>query len=118
MATNYIQPGGHVTVTAPDGSTDIDVVSGAGVRIGNLFGVALTDAAMGATVVIATEGVFEMAKTSALAIAVGDLVYWDDTNKVVNKTASSQLQVGIAVTAAANPSSTVHVKLTPSLVIA
>ena len=50
-------------------------------------------------------------KTSALAIAVGDRVFWDATNKVVNKTTTSQQCVGIAVEAAANPSSTVAIKL-------
>ncbi len=58
-----------------------------------------------------TEGVVDIAKTSALAISVGDRVYWDATNKVVNKTTTAQQCVGIAVAAAANPSASVLVKL-------
>ena len=44
-------------------------------------------------------------------ISVGDRVFWDATNKVVNKTATAQVCVGVAVSAAANPSSTVRIKL-------
>jgi len=58
-----------------------------------------------------TRGVVTIAKTSALAIAVGDVLYWDATNSVVNKTTSGQRAVGIAVEAAANPSSTVKMRI-------
>jgi hypothetical protein len=33
-----------------------------------------------------TEGVVTIGKTSALAITIGDRLFWDATNKVVNKT--------------------------------
>ena len=58
-----------------------------------------------------TEGVVEVPKTSALQIDVGDRLFWDATNKVVNKTATAQVCVGVAVSAAANPSGTVRIKL-------
>ena len=103
----FIQPGRTLTVAAPTGG----VVSGEGVLIGALFGMATTDAAEGAEVEILTEGVVEIAKTSALAIDVGDRLFWDDTNAVVNKTATAQLCVGVAVAAAADPSDTVKMKL-------
>lgn len=105
MAKNYIQPGDTVTVTAPAA-----VASGAGVLVGSLFGVTVTAAESGATVPVKTTGVFEMPKTSALAISVGDLLYWDNTAKVVNKTNTNKL-VGVAVSEAANPSATVLVRL-------
>ncbi len=57
------------------------------------------------------ENVVEIAKTSALAIAVGDRVFWDAAAKVVNKTTTGQQCVGVAVEAAANPSATVKIKL-------
>ena len=104
---NFIQPGRSVTVTAPAGGA----VSGIGVLIGTLFGVAQYDAAAGEEVELLTEGVVEIAKTSALAIAVGDRLFWDDTNKVVNKTVTAQVCVGVAVSAAANPSATVRMRL-------
>jgi predicted RecA/RadA family phage recombinase len=46
-----------------------------------------------------------------LAIAVGDRVFWDSANKVVNKTTTAQQCIGIAVEAAINPSPTVKIKL-------
>jgi len=107
MAKNYIQPGKIITVTAPTGG----VTSGAGVLIGTLFGIAQHDADEGAELEILTEGVIEIGKTSALQIDVGDRLFWDATNKVVNKTATAQVCVGIAVSAAANPSATVKMKI-------
>jgi predicted RecA/RadA family phage recombinase len=87
------------------------VQSGRGVLIGTLFGIAQHDAAAGADAELLTEGVVEIAKTSALQIDVGDRLFWDGANKVVNKTATAQVCVGVAVSAAANPSATVRMKL-------
>ena len=88
------------------------VASGVGYLFGtSLFGVAINDVASGASGEFVTEGVVTIGKTSALAIAVGDRVFWDSTNKVVNKTTTAQQCVGIAVEAAANPSATVAIKL-------
>lgn len=88
------------------------VASGIGYLFGtSLFGVAINDVANGVAGEFLTEGVVTIGKTSALAIAVGDRVYWDATNKVVNKTSTAQQCVGIAVEAAANPSATVSIKL-------
>jgi predicted RecA/RadA family phage recombinase len=103
----YIQPGHSITVTAPTGG----VLSGVGVLLGTPFGIAQYDAVEGAQAEILTEGVVEIGKTPALQIDVGDRLFWDATNKVVNKTATAQVCVGIAVSAAANPSSTVRMKL-------
>ena len=103
--------GDVIPQVAPSGG----VVTGRGVKIGtHLFGVAQETAAQSATFQMVMTGVVTIAKTSALAIAIGDLVYWDDTNKVVNKTPSSQKLVGIAVSVADNPSSTVDVLLIPN----
>lgn len=104
---NYRQPGKSITVPAPSGGT----VSGKLCVIGSLIGVASETVAQGVDVALETEGVFKYAKTSALAIAIGDKVYFDATNNVLNKTASGNTLVGIAVTAAANPSDTVEFKL-------
>jgi predicted RecA/RadA family phage recombinase len=89
-----------------------DVASGVGYLFGAaLFGVATNDVVSGATGAFITEGVVTIGKTSALAISVGDRLFWDATNKVVNKTSTAQECVGVAVEAAANPSSTVKMKL-------
>jgi predicted RecA/RadA family phage recombinase len=106
----YMQPGRSITVAAPAGG----VSSGDGVLIGNLFGIAQGDALATEDVEILTEGVADIAKTSALAINVGDRLFWDGTNKVANKTATAQVSVGVAVSAAANPSATVCMKLAAS----
>lgn len=88
------------------------VAAGAGYLFGaGLFGVALAAVASGAAGMFVTEGVVEIAKTSALAIAVGDRVFWNPGISAVDKTSAGQVCIGIAVAAAANPSATVTVKL-------
>ena len=91
------------------------VAAGTGALFGTLFGVATSAVAANTTGEFITEGVVTLAKTSALAIAVGDRVFWDSTNSVVNKTLTAQQCVGVAVSAAANPSATVRVKLGPAV---
>lgn len=108
---NYVQKG-VVLPLAPSAA----VASGVGHLFGAaLFGVATNDVASGVTGEFITEGVVTIGKTSALAIAVGDRLFWDATNKVVNKTSTGQQQVGVAVSAAANPSATVVMKLAAAL---
>jgi len=104
---NFIQPG-QVLSLAPGAA----VSSGVGYLFGTaLFGVAAEDVASGVVGSFVTEGVVEIAKTSALAITAGDRLFWDATNKVVNKTTASQVCVGVAISDAANPSATVLMKL-------
>lgn len=105
----YVESGDTLTLTAPSGG----VVSGNFYLIGNLYGVAAYTASAGEDFVLKTCGVYDQPKTSALAIAVGDLLYWDNTNKEFNKTASGNTLAGKAVLAAANPSSTVRIRLNP-----
>jgi predicted RecA/RadA family phage recombinase len=110
----YVQDGATL-----DLAPGADVASGTGFLFGAaLFGVAITDAKNGVASAFRCEGVVTIAKTSALAIAVGDRLFWDATNKVVNKTTTAQQQVGIAVEAAANPSSTVKMLLESALPVA
>lgn len=105
---NYVESGETLTVAAP-----YAVASGAGALITTLFGVAQADAASGASVVLVTRGVFDLAKTSAQAWAVGAAIYWDDTNKVATTTSSGNTRIGTAVAAAANPSATGRVFVSP-----
>ena len=107
MAKNFTQEGRTLTL-APTAA----VANGVGFLFGtSLFGVALTDVASGVPGPFLTEGVVELPKTSALAIAVGDRVFWQPAGKLVDKTTAAQTCIGIAVSAAANPSPTVLVKL-------
>ena len=92
------------------------VAAGTGYLFGEaLFGVAVDDVAANTPGQFITTGVVTIAKTSALAIAVGDRVFWNPSSKLVNKTATAQQQVGVAVEAAANPSSTVKIKIMQAL---
>lgn len=103
---NYVQRGDTLTLTAPAAIASGDVVA-----VGSIIGVANGDAANGAPVDVDTVGVFRLPKVSALAIAAGDVVYFDAATKLVNKTASGNTKLGVATEAAANPSPTVAVRL-------
>ena len=104
---NFIQQGDVLTLTpAAAVSAGVGYLFGTG-----LFGVATDDVVISTPGEFLTEGVVDIAKTSALAISTGDRLYWDATNKCVNKTATAQQCVGIAVADAANPSATVRMKI-------
>lgn len=108
MASNYIQPGKDVDLTAPTGG----VTTGVGVLIGNIFGIAHKTAAAAAAFVAGTAGIWKPAKTSAQAWAVGEKVYWDNTNaRADNALAAGFRRIGVVAEAAANPSSTGKVRL-------
>lgn len=108
---NYIQPGNTLTIPAPAGG----VVSGAVVISGSLIGVAAADATEGDDVALATEGVYELAKTSAQAWTLGAKIYWDETNSVATTVDTDNTLIGIAAAAAANPSAVGLVKIGPTL---
>lgn len=101
---NFVQPGEIVSVTAPAA-----VVAGAGVLVGSLFGVAVTDAASGAQVNIACDGVFTLAKTTGQAWTEGQILYWSGT--AVTSTASTNKIIGCATRAAASGDTTGVVRL-------
>jgi predicted RecA/RadA family phage recombinase len=106
MADNLIQEGDVLSLAAP-----YAVSSGDGALIGTLFGVALVTLASGDTGSFMTEGVWSLKKTSAQAWTVGAKIYWDNTNKECTTTSTSNTLIGCATAAAANPSSTGHVRL-------
>lgn len=110
---NFVQPGDTVNVTAP-----ATVASGAGVLVGAVFGIAAFDAASGASVEIATEGVFDIAKVSAQAWAAGDKIYWDNSAKLATTVAGGNTPIGVALATAANPTSTGRLLLVPAWPIA
>ena len=103
---NFIKSGETITVAAP-----YALSSGDGCLVGSLFGVASTDTLLAADVEIVTEGEFDIKKSSALAISAGDVLYWDDESKALNKTTSG-VPVAVATLAAANPSAAVRCRLT------
>lgn len=107
---NYIQPGDVMTLVAP-----AEITAGTPIANGVLVGVAITDAANGASVECATTGVFELAKTSAQAWTVGAAIYLIPSTRVVTTaTTSGNILIGTAAAVAANPSATGLVRLNGS----
>lgn len=110
----FVQKGEVLTLTPAAA-----VASGIGYLFGaGLFGVATNDVAINAPGEFITEGVVTIGKTSALAISVGDRLFWDPAGKVVNKTSAAQQCVGIAVEAVNNPSATIAMKIGQYLPVA
>lgn len=113
-ATNFVAEGERLTLVAP-----YAVTVGGGAKFGNnLFGVAIDTVASAGTGVFATEGVWDITKTTTAAFAVGDKAYWDDTNKRLTTTSTSNLPVGVVVLAAATTGTTARVKLAPAPIVA
>ncbi|MFD1703357.1 DUF2190 family protein [Methylopila henanensis] len=106
---NHVQKGENITIPSP-----AVVASGDVVVVGALYGVAAGDAETGADLDLVTVGVHTLPKVSALAINIGDKVYWDSTTKLANKTASGNTYIGVAVTSENNPSGAVNVRLNGS----
>lgn len=106
---NYEHEGNSMTATA-----QAEIISGGVVVIGSIVGIAAVDAEIGEEFTLSLKGVYRLPKVSALAIAVGDKVYYDSGTKLVNKTASGNTLLGVATEAAANPSANVAVRLNGS----
>ena len=103
---NFVQRGENITVTAA-----AVAASGAGVKVGSLFGIASGDAAIGDPLVLVTTGVFEMPKVGTDEFTLGAAVYWRSSDGLVTTTASGNTKVGVAVEAVGNPSASVRVRL-------
>lgn len=102
---NFVQSGDTITINAP-----YTVTSGGGIQIGGLFGVACDDIANGVEGEMLTRGVFDLVKATG-AVAVGDEIYWDNTNRVVSTTAAGNKRIGVAVAAALSGAATARVRL-------
>ena len=90
----YIQPGHAITLAAP-----YDVVSGDGLLVGAIFGVASHDALSGAEIETQLTGVVELAKVASQAWTAGARVYWDNSAKRATNVASGNTLIGVAVLA-------------------
>ena len=107
MADNFLHRGDVVKLTAP-----ATLTSGKGVLVGKVFGVALHDAASGDPVEVLRIGVFTLPKLSTDVVTEGAVLYWNDTNKEVQLTASTHKRIGFAENAAGSGVLTVGVILT------
>jgi predicted RecA/RadA family phage recombinase len=103
---NFVQPGDTVALIAP-----YDVLSGNGLLVGSIFGVASFDALTGASVEAQLTGVFDLAKVSAQTWAPGAKIYWDNSAKLATTVSAGNTLIGSAIEAASNPSSAGRVRL-------
>lgn len=90
----FVQAGDTITVTAPAA-----VLSGRGVLLGSLFGIAISDAASGAQVTIYTEGIVDMLKVDSQAWTVGQLIYWDAAAGAATNVVGTNKLIGVAILA-------------------
>jgi predicted RecA/RadA family phage recombinase len=102
---NFVHKGNTLELVAP-----YDVLSGGGLLVGNIFGIANTDALSGTAINADVVGVFDLAKDTS-TFAAGDYVYWDAVNKVGFSTVGTNKKIGVAELAAATGDGTVRVRL-------
>lgn len=92
------------------------VASGGIVSQGRLFGVAVTNGAIGDVIAVHVEGVVRLPKLSTAVIAAGAAVHWDVSASqiIVASTATGDIEnFGYAVEAAGNGTTEVLVRLCP-----
>lgn len=91
---NYVHKGRILTVTAP-----ANVLSNAGVLVGNIFGMASFTALSGASLEIEVTGVFDITKDTS-TFAEGDPVFWDNTalacTSSVGNASGANTHIGVA----------------------
>lgn len=92
MASNFVNPGKIIQLTAPSGGT----TSGLGYLIGVLFGVALTTQVAGAACEFGVAGVFDLVKHTGEAWTEGEAIYWDAMNNRCTSTSTSNTLIGVA----------------------
>jgi predicted RecA/RadA family phage recombinase len=108
---NFISKGQTLKVVAPYNRT-----AGQGVLVGSIFGVACNDATSGDDMEIDLVGEYAITKTTD-ATTVGQRLYWDNTNKYLTTTASSNKLVGVATEIAATGDADVNCLLTAAFTI-
>ena len=100
---------------AIDYTPGADVAAGQVVVLSDLIGIAKTAISANVLGALAVEGVFDVAKEGGAAVtfAIGDLAYWDDTNKfaVTTDGAGANKLLGKAVKAAADADTLVRVRI-------
>jgi predicted RecA/RadA family phage recombinase len=106
LMKNYVQDGKTISFT-PTAA----VASGEAVLLATLLVVAIGAIAVDTEGTGVTEGVFELPKKSTDVLAVGAAVYWDDTANEITSLATGNTLAGKVWAAAANPSTSVWVKI-------
>ncbi|WP_406720716.1 DUF2190 family protein [Thioclava litoralis] len=100
----YYHKGDSVAVIAP-----YDVNASEPVRVGVVFGLTGYAAAQGTEVEITRQIACDLPKPQALAIAQGDALYWDETDRVLTTDPGTENRlVGAALADAAAESTVVY----------
>ena len=102
---NFVHKGRTVELLAP-----YNVLSGGGLLVTNIFGIAAFDALNGAQVNVDRIGVFDLAKDASV-FAAGDYVYWDNAAKLGTSTVAANKKIGYAEQAQVTGDTTVRVCL-------
>jgi predicted RecA/RadA family phage recombinase len=105
---NFVQPGNVITIIAPAA-----VTAGSVVILGAIVGIAACDAASGAAVEVAVEGVFDIGKVVADALAAGAVAKVTPATGLVGLAGTAS--IGWVVAAAGSGTSTARVRLTPAV---
>lgn len=104
----FVSKGESVDLVAP-----YAVSSGGGMKVGAIIAIAVMDAAIGATVAALVTGVADVPSDTGTAWSAGDIVYWDDTNKVFTKTTTSNTKAGYVTAAKLSAGTTGRIRLQP-----
>ena len=105
MAGNHVQRGDVIDYTLTG-----TVAAGGVIEFADSIGVALVGGVSGDVVAVALGEVFELAKETGVAFAVGDFLYWDASNDNLDKTGTN-IPAGLCVEAAASGATTAKVLL-------
>lgn len=89
------------------------VAAGSGVLVGSIFGVTTIDGVSGDSVPAHTVGEFELPKLTTDNVTQGLLLYWDNTNKRLTITSTSNTLVGTAAKAAGTTATKVVAYISP-----
>lgn len=103
---NFIQKGDFIDVVAGGAIT-----GGSVQKVGDIIGIAATDAATGDSYSLALSGVYQAPKAASLAINQGDTLYWDAVGAVFNKTSTGNTKAGHAAAGALAADTTVLIRL-------
>ena len=77
----------------------------------SMIGIAVNSGLIGEEISVELEKVWTIKAKTADVIAVGDVVYWDDTEKEITKEATDNTYAGRAMSSKASVAGTVEVKL-------
>ena len=107
---NFRHPGNVLTLIAP-----YALASGQGFKTGAIFAVATSVAAQGAPIEGQVTGVVDLPRATGAGSgwdkATPVKLYWDDTNRVITKTAGANLFIGVSLGTAADGDATGTVRL-------